>query len=388
MKIKNQQFTVSDPSSGVSELIGGILMITIVVAAAAIIGVILFSQQTPEKIPNINFMAGSDNSNHLYLYHNGGDTLTKGTFSVLVDNDTRNDYTISDKGTEWSVGKNLVLDNVPSGAHNIAIIYNATGSGAVLLRSASSSNATLQNSISSSGAPVSGTTPTQDLVSCAAINFTDPSCYFFVAPDAVLNMFMKNVSQNSINYYRADKCSLSEGQIFSIKIMDATSKSSITINKIHPVVIKLSQNDIISIKFSSNSANFRTFGLAPQIWELTGDNVDLNITFANGTKYFSGNGYSTQDIAHTWISDYSNLNSDLAILCPSPGGQGANTALTVNSTQYINGQNDQNIEFRKIRPLSVGLFLIQSDKNSAPIYFVGVADGGIWIDGIRRQLGV
>ncbi len=118
--------------SGVSEVIGAILLISIVIAAVAIVGVFLFSLNTPQEIPSINFMTGSDNSNRLYLFHNGGDSLTKGCFSVIVDGVMRNDYTISDGSNVWSLGTNLILSGVSSSVpHNVAIIYNNTESGGV-----------------------------------------------------------------------------------------------------------------------------------------------------------------------------------------------------------------------------------------------------------------
>ena len=47
--------------SGVSEVVGAILLISVVVIAVSVIAVVLFSQQTPQKIPNVNIMVGTDN---------------------------------------------------------------------------------------------------------------------------------------------------------------------------------------------------------------------------------------------------------------------------------------------------------------------------------------
>jgi len=87
MKTNKMSSAVPDSASGVSELIGAILMITVVIAAVAIIGIFLLSQQTPQEIPNINFMTGTNAAGTtLYLYHNGGDSLEKGQFAVVIDN--------------------------------------------------------------------------------------------------------------------------------------------------------------------------------------------------------------------------------------------------------------------------------------------------------------
>ena len=48
-----------DNSSGVSEVIGAILLISVVVLAVAIIAVGLFSQPLPQKIPDARFITGN-----------------------------------------------------------------------------------------------------------------------------------------------------------------------------------------------------------------------------------------------------------------------------------------------------------------------------------------
>ncbi|MDO9550555.1 MAG: type IV pilin N-terminal domain-containing protein [Methanoregula sp.] len=385
MKIKKTQSTVSDTSSGVSELIGGIMMITVVVAAAAIIGVILFSQQTPEKVPSINFMAGSDNSNHLYLYHNGGDTLTKGTFSVLVDNTPRNDYSISDGGTEWSLGKNLILNNVPSGAHSVAIIYNATGSGEVLLRSASSSNATLQNSISPSGTPSMGNLPEyingsnpQEVITFILQNTSLIGDAMNQSPSTVGPVIANVVGANSINFFKDNGVELdfdnSQTYYFTFNVTKAGS--SIAVVGYTPNPKPLLVGDRVTIYMRTNTGNFKTFGLGSQLWEISATGVDVEL------KHFTvadpQSPQSNTAIQHGWITGYQDLGSTVGI---STTGTSGRTSLIVNGTQIINGLDNTNVVITNIRPVGVGLFVLQGDNSAHTVYFVGnaqsVTRGGV-----------
>ena len=377
MKTEKIPLTLSENSSGVSELIGAILMITVVVAAVAIIGVLLFSQQTPEKIPNINFMTGSDNFNRLYLYHNGGDSLTRGSFSVRVDNDIRNDFSISDGGTEWSLGKNLILNNVPSGPHSVAIIYNATGSGEVMLRSASSNVATLQNSINPSGPPVipggsgggsgyiNGSNP-QEVVNFILGNTSLIGDAINQSPSTVGPVIAHVVGANSISFYKDNRVGLADTSANYFRFNVTKSGSSISATKFGGSPTTLSVGDIVTVYFRSNTGIFKTFGLGDQLWELSATGVDVDIKH-NGISDLRTNG----DIIHTWITGYQDLGSTMTIQSQNPYTSG--TALVVNGTQRINGVNSDDVQISNIRPVGIGLFLLESDNNAQIVYFVGNA---------------
>ena len=377
MKTEKKPSTLSENSSGVSELIGAILMITVVVAAVAIIGVLLFSQQTPEKIPNINFMTGSDNYNRLYLYHNGGDSLTRGSFSVRVDNDIRNDFSLSDGSTEWSLGKNLILNNVPSGPHSVAIIYNATGSGEVILRSASSNVATLQNSINPSGPPVipggsgggpgyiNGSNP-QEVVNFILGNTSLIGDAINQSPSTVGPVIAKVVGANSISFYKDNRVGLADTSANYFRFNVTKSGSSISATDFGGSPTTLYVGDIVTVYFRSNTGIFKTFGLGDQLWELSATGVDVDIKH-NGISDLRTNG----DIIHTWITGYQDLGSTMTIQSQNPYTSG--TALVMNGTQWINGDNSDNVQISNIRPVGIGLFLLEGDNNAHIVYFVGNA---------------
>jgi len=142
----------------VSEIIGSIMLVSIVVIAVAIVGVVLWSQPPPEKIPVLS--AGIANQScKVTISHTGGDTLENATFSIFVDG---NDQTANfNKGgtpgtwTSWGIGETLVYNPTPCTPSQIPrtvqIIYTG-GNGALILSSAHFEN------IPSGGLPVTTTT--------------------------------------------------------------------------------------------------------------------------------------------------------------------------------------------------------------------------------------
>lgn len=61
--------TSPDRTSAVSESVGAILLVSMVVLFIAVIAGFLLSMQTPGKVPNLNFMAGTNEGQTvLYLY--------------------------------------------------------------------------------------------------------------------------------------------------------------------------------------------------------------------------------------------------------------------------------------------------------------------------------
>jgi len=348
----------SDRTGGVSEIIGAVLMISLVALAVTIIAMLLFSQTAPQEIPNVNFMTGSDNNDQLFLYHNGGDALMSGSFSVVVDDTIRNDYSISDGGNEWSLGKNLIVAGVPSGKHTVAIVYNGTGSGSVVLRSASAS--ILQSP--------EGYNP----------DFRPHSTYPPVIPAIQL---MQNVTNNSVNYYRAGGTMISGGYIqFNITQRNSTlfyqpdASSS-------PVMIQLDIGNVVRITPyvvpGQFSQNVRMFGVGDQIWEIAADNATLVISNRSGGNFAP----PRVPITHTWVTGYKDFESTLKI---GPGAIAGShyTQLAINrypsyetsqtfSSQIINSTGFTAVTIDNAAPASTGIFVLQYDNQTKSTYFVG-----------------
>ena len=241
----------SDPACGVSEVIGSFLLISIVVLAVAIIAMVLLSQTGPQEIPNVNFMVGTDRSNppNLYLYHNGGDPLTVGDFSVLVDGVATN-YHVMGGGSIWSLGKTvnitLALNQVPK---NVVLVYNRTGTNAVVLRSASVNISSMPNNIN------------PDVLS----GVTFP-------PVIDVTQLTQNVNNRSIDFYQENGTAPTGTLKFNV-----TGTNS-TIYTISGSIIPLLATDVVQITTSSSAQSLRIAGIGNQIWELNGDNVNLVIS--------------------------------------------------------------------------------------------------------------
>jgi hypothetical protein len=123
--------------SAVSEIIGAILLISIVVTAVSIVGVALWSQPAPQKIPALDAVISEDSGNKLIrLYHDGGDLLSAADVKILVDG---NDYTAgftkagASGWSSWATGESL--DYTYSGVTApalVQIVYTHTGTSTVL----------------------------------------------------------------------------------------------------------------------------------------------------------------------------------------------------------------------------------------------------------------
>ncbi|MDD5187263.1 MAG: type IV pilin N-terminal domain-containing protein [Methanoregula sp.] len=451
MPNSNQPSRKTDTSSAVSEIIGAILLISLVVSAIMIVGVFLFSQQTPEEIPNINFMTGTDGLGNLYLYHNGGDTLKDGEFYVQVDGVSK-PYGLLE-GNEWSFGKSLIIKDVSPGAHtvqiilsptreeydnftvsvtcnpgNIAITNNGPGSlqkGKFSVYTDGTPRAfTLNSTYYSSGitlyiSPFDSTCPPSDIrfysvgssgdlllrtgsanisMSTAGISPDVPpsvtpsscisNCTNCTDPVVLLQNVLQNVSvigdainqspetvgpvianvvgANSISFYKDNRVNLAKTSANYFKFNVTKSGSSISATDFGATPVTLYPGDIVTVYFRSNTGIFKTFGLGDELWELSATGVDVNITH-NGTPDRRYNG----DILHTWITGYRDLGSTMTIVSSSPYTSA--TALVINGTQWINGQNSDNVQVTNIRPVGIGLFLLEGDNNAHIVYFVGNA---------------
>ncbi|MEN6396209.1 MAG: type IV pilin N-terminal domain-containing protein [Methanoregula sp.] len=120
-------------NDGVSSTIGSIFLITIVVAGMAILMVAVVSQPHPQKVPAMT----ADiirTENELYLKHEGGDTLQRGEFQILVDGQDKT--TAFGNPATWSVGQVLEYsgydsNNIP---RTIQIVYTGDGSGTTIVQ--------------------------------------------------------------------------------------------------------------------------------------------------------------------------------------------------------------------------------------------------------------
>jgi hypothetical protein len=124
---------------GVSEVIGSIMLISIVVVAVSIIGVFLFSQPPTEKIPSLNAIIWND-TQKVYLRHDGGDVIYSGDITIYVNGtDQTSSFHLStapaQPWTNWSIGKVLQYSKGSSPVTTVQVVYTGSGSSAVILAS-------------------------------------------------------------------------------------------------------------------------------------------------------------------------------------------------------------------------------------------------------------
>ena len=118
----------------VSEVIGSVMLVAVVVTAIAVIGIVLTSQPPPHKIPALDAVISSDGNNTIRIYHNGGDPLLRQEMMVLVDGiDRTSNFTLRGSDwTTWSPGESLdYLSGTLPG--KVQILYQSGASQMVLV---------------------------------------------------------------------------------------------------------------------------------------------------------------------------------------------------------------------------------------------------------------
>ena len=327
-------------SSGVSEVIGAILLISVVVLAVAIIAVGLFSQPLPQKIPDSRFLS-QVNGSKVTIYHDGGESLYRGEFYVKIDNTPY--FNISPIGSNvWDIGKTIEFST--SFSNPTVQIFYKTGSGDVLLDLEQIQPP--QNFVPDVYVPPVPSCPACNIINCSDIQIRD--AYDDIVTRTATIFIRKNKQASSLN-----------AGILRFKVTKSGSTISIDGNK----PMSLSVNDIIEIhRLQDKQDDFKIFGLGNTFYQMRGQDVSLRITYAvNGTT----KPFGTVTIDNAWITGYVDLGSSFTIT--SEPNQNEYTFLAINNTSpypYYNEYNKIPIIISGIRPIGVGLFSLDYDYNS------------------------
>lgn len=120
--------------AAVSEIMGTVLLISIVVLAVSVIAVVLFSQPHAQGVPSFSAIISSQGQN-VYVKNDGGDALQNGTYRILVDG---TDVTANmSLPATWSIGNTLTYTKPGSSAPTtVQIVYTGAGSTGIVLASA------------------------------------------------------------------------------------------------------------------------------------------------------------------------------------------------------------------------------------------------------------
>jgi len=90
----------------VSEVIGTLLLVGVVVVAMVLVALLLFGNQATSQLPAFDGIV-TNLSKTIYISHKGGDPLWRGQYQILVDGVDRTGSFVSDGGEPWSVGDTL-----------------------------------------------------------------------------------------------------------------------------------------------------------------------------------------------------------------------------------------------------------------------------------------
>ncbi|MEA2034874.1 MAG: type IV pilin, partial [Euryarchaeota archaeon] len=123
--------------NAVSEILGTVLLISIVVVGISLVAVAIFSQPMTEEIPSVTATITNE-SETIYIYHDGGDPLPREEFRILVDGVDRTDnFTINNNPdwSEWSISDTLSYTGASMPAR-VMLVFDK-GSSSMALVSAS-----------------------------------------------------------------------------------------------------------------------------------------------------------------------------------------------------------------------------------------------------------
>lgn len=117
-------------NTGVSEVVGTLILIGVVMVGIALASVFLLSRPTASKVPVFDAII-SNQSNTIYIYHKGGDPLYSGQYQILVDGVDRTSSFTNSGGLgptdlNWSVGETLSATISPMPNH-VVIVFNPAG---------------------------------------------------------------------------------------------------------------------------------------------------------------------------------------------------------------------------------------------------------------------
>ena len=120
----------SRSENGVSEVIGAVLLVSIVALGVAIIAVFIFSQPPPHEVPTLNAIIWNS-TNYIYLRHDGGDTLYSSDVKIYVNGtDITSSFALSTAPTQpwtnWSIGKVLQYNKGSSPVSTVSVVYAGT----------------------------------------------------------------------------------------------------------------------------------------------------------------------------------------------------------------------------------------------------------------------
>ncbi len=133
---------------GVSEVLGVIFLVSLVVLAFGIVSLVLVSQPQKEQIPEINTVISNltnstTGQNLVYITHTGGDYLQTGQYMIFINHVDRTSNITTINGdtnnSEWNAGETLVINTGSETPYLVQIYYKGATTTALLVEHSLSS---------------------------------------------------------------------------------------------------------------------------------------------------------------------------------------------------------------------------------------------------------
>jgi hypothetical protein len=334
--------------AGVSGAIGSIFLIIIVVAGMAVLMVAVVSQPQPQKVPAMTADVIRTESD-LYLKHNGGDTLQKGEFQILVDGQDKT-AAFGDPAT-WSIGQTLKYSgydpqNLPG---TIQIVYTGGRYGQTI-EQLWVKPPTLTTS--PTGTTATTTLPTTSVPTTATTTTTTTTVTTTATPTATVTTIAPS-SYTLLNSQR--KGQLISGGYLQFRVTGRYSAITLTNTQYN-----LSVNDTVKLVVGNNG--YGHFDATPsQISTFSFNQIDLYI---NGVLKDSGK------VNSIWVSNYDSYQSTLTVEVPA---QSAWTQLIFNGNTLIYGTNASYLQVFNIGTTCGNTLVL--DATATNIYFSGCSTG-------------
>ena len=123
--------------SGVSEIIGSILLVSLVVGLMMVVTIVVLSQPRPDKIPDLSISISNGTDGNVTITHLGGDSLLAGEYLVVIDGNVVKFYYDSSGADkkEWSFEKPTIVIHNQLTPKTVQLYYNGQSSKVLLAQS-------------------------------------------------------------------------------------------------------------------------------------------------------------------------------------------------------------------------------------------------------------
>ncbi len=341
----------------VSEVIGSILLISLVVLAVAIVGAGFLSQPPPVQTQDLNVLAGYDENNEtLYLQHDGGDLMLPGEYFIRIDGGPP-----IYRG-EWGIGGSLTFPEVFEEPQRIQII-STRGGQQNLIREISIGQVT------GGGAPIRpGPAPipghggqcTQEKLE-NYLNIT------------YISKFSEELNNDAIylTRYRLGNSASLSGWIN----MTINSTGSYIVTPAQgnnpPVITNLNINDKLAIQYvDAKQVSANIFSVGGKGWAFAGDNTNIYINPGQTGQQ----SFTNTNLIDSWILSFKEYDSTLTF-------QVGGTPQNIFTRLFIKNQTNPEVEgadtnrwkFYNIEPAEPSLLILNFAKkqNDGYLQFVG-----------------